>query len=290
MANEFGFIPRITGLHVSFILVGKVPPTIPVEWDFGDSNTSYNVRRVEHTYEKPGFYPVTVSYNNLQNGELVSYSKILVVNNLSKTSLLGSIYELIDHYIPSEISSEMSLDEKAVYINKWQLYLGPLVNHNIPPEEYNNELYYEGLENQLVMELAVWDYLNTKLWNLLIQSGKYLGNITSIGNSSNQETSRGDRIKQITTGPSEVQFYDSITESISSLYNVYYRALQPGGVIDELKKNLCMLAERLEIWLPICQRVKKVVTPRVVNRRDPGILGGPNPSMPVNSPGETLLG
>lgn len=290
MANEFGFIPQISGLTASFIITGKVPAMIPVSWDFGDSNTAFNVRSIKHTYEEAGFYVVTVSYIDPATNETQAYSKTIIVNDKTHTNLTGSIYELIDLYIPKELAVDMSLNEKQVYIHKWQLYLGPLVNHFIPKEEFTNELYYEGLENQLIMELAVWDHLNTKLWELLSRVGAYLGNVTEIGNDGNNDVqSRGDRIKQITTGPSEVQFYDTMTESISSLYSTYYKALQPGGLIDELKKNLCMLAERLVIWLPFCQRVRKVMTPKVVNRRDPGLLGGPNPSFPVNGPGETIL-
>lgn len=286
MANEFGYIPRISGLKATFTITGKVPAITPVSWDFGDSNTAYNVQVVEHIYEKPGFYQVTASY--IDNGETHTYSRILIINDLVETSLDASIYDLINYYLPSEISVDMSLEEKQVYIHKWQLYIGPLVNHPIPPSEYTNELYYDGLENQLVMELAVWDHLNTKLWDLLARSGKYLSNVTDL-NGDGEGGSRGDRIKAITTGPSEVQFYDKLSESIANLYSTYYKALQPGGIIDELKKNLCMLAERLNIWLPICQRVKQVVPPKVVNRRNPGPLGGPNPSMPVKGPGITLL-
>ena len=293
MATDFGFIPTIEGLVATFLVIGKVPSTIPVEWDFGDSETAYNVRRVEHTYEKPGFYPVTVSYDDPVSKEKVSYSKTIIVTNLTHTQLTGSIYELINYYLPKELAIDMDLDEKQVYITKWQLYLGPLVNHFIPPEQFTNELYYEGLENQLVMELAVWDHLTTKLWELLAKAGAYLNRVTEVkrdGDADPADSSRGDRIKQITTGPTEVQFYDTFSESIANLYSTYYKALQPGGLIDELNKNLCILAERCRIWLPFCQRVKKVMTPKVVNHRQPGILGGPNPSFPVNGPGETIFG
>ena len=290
MATDFGFLHTTDGLVATFNIIGKVPSTIPVEWDFGDDNTAYNVRRVEHEYAKPGFYPVSVSYLDPDTGETLSYSKIILVNNLVQTSLTGSIYELIDYYIPHELTAGMSLEDKEVYIHKWQLYLGPLVNHYIPPEHYTDELYYEGLENQLVMELAVWDHLNTKLWDLLARAGAYLGNVTQGNKGSGDESSdRGDRIKQITTGPTEVQFYDTFSESIANFYSTYYRALQPGGIIDELKKSLCMLAERVQVWLPICQRIRKVMTPKVVNHRKPGLLGGPNPSFPVKGPGETII-
>lgn len=289
-AVEFGFIPVISGLTVKFRLTGQVPPTFPVGWDFGDSKEEYNKRNVTHTYEESGFYQVTVSYTDTKKGKTYTYSQVIVVNIEAETSLNASIYDLIDYYIPEEIMVKMSLQEKQMYINKWQLYIHPLVNHFIPKEEYNNELYYEGLENQLIMELSAWDYLHTKLYNLLARAGQYLGNVTGL---TEEETdgigqSRGDRIRKITTGPTEVEYFDTMSESISSLYSTYYKALQPGGLIDEIKKQLCMLAERLEIHLPLCQHHRMVKVPKVVNRRNPGKLGGPNPTYPIKG-GENII-
>lgn len=287
---EFGFVPIISGLTVKFRLTGEVPSTMPVDWDFGDSTQEYNKRQVTHTYEESGFYIVTVSYTNPKKGKTYTYSQEIVVNIEAKTSLTGSIYELINYYLPEDIAIKMTLQEKQVYINKWQLYIHPLVNHFIPQEDYNNELYYEGLENQLIMELAVYDFLSTKLYNLLARLGQYLGNVTGITESETDAigNSRGDRIKSITTGPTEVQYYDTLSDSISSLYSTYSKALQPGGLIDTIKKNLCTLAERLEIFLPFCTRVRKVVVPKVVNRRNPGLLGGSNPTFPIDG-GESPL-
>ena len=286
---EFGFIPVISGLTVKFRFTGKVPSTLPVDWDFGDSTEEYNKRNVTHTYEESGFYLVTVSYTD-KVGEIHSYTQVIVVNVNAETSLNASIYDLIDYYIPDEITVKMSLQEKQMYINKWQLYIHPLVNQFIPKEDYNNELYYEGLENQLIMELSAWDFLHTKLYNLLARAGQYLGNVTGL---SEEETdgigqSRGDRIRKITTGPTEVEYFDTMSESISSLYSTYYKALQPGGLIDEIKKQLCMLADRLEIFLPLCQHHRMVKVPKVVNQRNPGKLGGPNPTYPLKG-GENII-
>lgn len=286
---EFGFIPTISGLKVNFRLTGQVPSTMPVDWDFGDSNQEYNQRQVSHTYEESGFYDVTVSYTDIKKGKTYSYSQQIVVNIEAKTSLNGSIYDLIDYYLPKEIVTKMSLVEKQMYINKWQLYIHPLVNHFIPKEDYNNELYYEGLENQLIMELAVYDFLYTKLYNLLARAGQYLSNVTGLNEEETDNlTSRGDRIKSITTGPTEVQYYDNLSESISSLYSTYYKALQPGGLIDTIRKQLCMLAERLDIFIPFCQHHRTVVPPKVVNKRNPGKLGGPNPTFPINGGENTI--
>jgi len=153
---------------------------------------------------------------------------------------------------------------------------------------------YEALENQLIMELAAWDYLNVKLLNLLTSTGEYLSQLTStkeqVGDgSSKPEQARGDRIKQITTGPTEVQYYDTLADATSSLWKTFSQAMQPGGIIDELRKNLCMLAGRLEIYLPFCDQASHVVVPRVVDRRRPGLIDGPNPSSPVKRNGRTLI-
>ena len=61
--------------------------------------------------------------------------------------------------------------------------------------------------------------------------------------------------------------------------NVTVAVTGSGGI--SVKQNLCMLAERLSIYLPICRTVKKVVVPKVVNHRRPGPLDGPDPGFPV---------
>lgn len=290
MAEDLGFTTQVSGLEVNFRVTGEVPSTSPVEWDFGDSKTKYNQRTCSHTYNESGFYYVTVSYYDSKKGKTHSYGRQILVNAEAKTSLTGSIYDLISFYIPAEMELNMSIEEKEVYIHKWQLYIHPLVNHFIPLENATNELFYEGLENQLIMELAVWEFLNTKLIELMARLGQYLANTTTLSEEESEDSSvsRGERIKAITTGPTEVQYYDNITESIANLYSTYQKALAPGGIIDTIKKNLCMLAERLEIYLPLCQNHTTRKVPHVVNRRNPGKLGGPNPTFPIHG-GESII-
>jgi len=50
-----------------------------------------------------------------------------------------------------------------------------------------------------------------------------------------------------------------------------------------------MLASRLEIYLPFCDEVFRTVVPKVVNRRQPGVLDGPNPSAPVKGGKKSIL-
>jgi hypothetical protein len=183
----------------------------------------------------------------------------------------------------------MTLQQKTTFIQKWQLYLGPLVNHCIPVEEYTNELYYEGLENQLVMELAVWDFLNMQIVSLLTGTGQYIDSLTyqsvnTHGEGEDPEEEPVDdevkagRVKRIQTGPTEVEYFDELSDSLSTLYKAYSEALKPNGIIDVLRQNLCNLASRLRIFLPMCDNAyKPVKVPRVVNRRHPKGIDGPNP-------------
>ena len=203
--------------------------------------------------------------------------------HLQTAQLPGSIYELIDTYIPEDIFGKLTLKEKQQFIEKWQLYIQPLVNHEVPIEEFNNELYYEALENQLIMELAAYDYMVVQISLMVGATAESVkeSNSSSTSESESSESSRGSgEVKRIQTGPTEVEFFND-TDSESKTSSNVIKAMQPGGVIDILKQNLCMLAERLSIYLPICRTVKKVVVPKVVNHRRPGPLDGPDPGFPV---------
>ena len=275
-----------SGLQVSFRVISKVPAKCIFDWDFGDDKGElFNKRHASYTYEEAGFYTVTLHVTNSQ-GLDQTITHTVVVCDYGHSTLSDSIYNLIDYYIPSEITAKMSREEKSVYITKWQQYIGPLVNHPIPPDKFQDEFWYEALENQLIMELAAFDYTQVQIQRLMMSTANYLSNLTSMkeiagDGSSEPEQARGDRIKQIVTGPTEVQYYDKLEEPLASLWERYSNALKPGGPIDELRQNICTLAQRLEIYLPFCDKVQRLRVPNVVNHRRPGPLDGPNPTAPI---------
>ena len=287
------FTYSVVNLEASFRITTKVPADHVPVWDFGDDTGGISGdSSPKHIYEASGYYTVTLKLISTDGSIVATRDKLVIVSEYSHTHLTGSIYNLIDKYIPSNLSLEMTQEEKEVYINKWQLYIQPLVNHEIPLEEYSNELYYEGLENQLIMELAAYDYLYIKIESMLIQTANQLNQLSIVTETSEgeaSETTERDRIKQITTGPTEVQYYDSVTESISTLYKSYATATAPGGILDDLRKNLCMLAQRIEIFLPFCDQPRTIKVPKIVNHRLAGPLGGPNPGALVNVPVDSLL-
>ena len=119
------------------------------------------------------------------------------------------------------------------------------------------------------MELAVFSWVSDKVLS-------FIGSISS--NSNTSSPNDGGEIKHIITGPSEVEFFSD--NDIK--YKTLVAATKKDGVIEIIKQNLCMLSQRLDIYLPICSMVRPGnVVPEVSNRRSPGRLGGPNPTYPL---------
>lgn len=276
MVVDFNY--ATVGLKVTFEnLSTRVPSDYTYHWDFGD-NTQSTLNNPTHEFDKPGFYKVILVVKDPASNTVGNSEQRVPVTDKAKTHLSGSIYQLIDTYIPENIFGVVTTSTKRQFIEKWQLYLQPLVNHCIPLQEYNNEMYYEALENQLIMELAAYDFMSVQVANMVkAQAQSILENNTtsSSGGSEPSDGYQGD-VKKIQTGPTQVEYFNP-NEDESDLASNIIKALGPGGLLDMMKENLCMLAGRLDIYLPICERPTRVVVPKAVNKRIKGPLSGPDP-------------
>lgn len=276
MVVDFNY--ATVGLKVTFEnLSTGVPSDYTYHWDFGD-NTQSTLNNPTHEFDKLGFYKVTLLVKDPASNTVGSSEQRVPVTDKAKTHLSGSIYQLIDTYIPENIFGVVTTSTKRQFFEKWQLYLQPLVNHCIPLQEYNNEMYYEALENQLIMELAAYDFMSVQVANMVkAQAQSILENNTtsSSGGSEPPDGYQGD-VKKIQTGPTQVEYFNP-NEDESDLASNIIKALGPGGLLDMMKENLCMLAGRLDIYLPICERPTRVVVPKAVNKRIKGPLSGPDP-------------
>ena len=276
MVVDFNY--ATVGLKVTFEnLSTRVPSDYTYHWDFGD-NTQSTLNNPTHEFDKPGFYKVILVVKDPASNTVGSSEQRVPVTDKAKTHLSGSIYQLIDTYIAENIFGVVTTSTNRQFIEKWQLYLQPLVNHCIPLQEYNNEMYYEALENQLIMELAAYDFMSVQVANMVkAQAQSILENNTtsSSGGSEPPDGYQGD-VKKIQTGPTQVEYFNP-NEDESDLASNIIKALGPGGLLDMMKENLCMLAGRLDIYLPICERPTRVVVPKAVNKRIKGPLSGPDP-------------
>ena len=268
-----GFIFTKHCLEVTFTNKSSDIGSNTPSWDFGDGHTS-NEENPVHTYEKLGRYMVTLSYGE---GEGESTQLVVMVSDKVFTTLSDTIYDLLDYLLSPEIFGTISLAEKHQFIQKWQLYLAPLVNHFIPLDEIYNEFYYEALENQLIMEAAAYDYMVLNVNQMVQIFSTKLTESQQSSSSQSGDEDEGGKVKHITTGPSEVEFFNE-EDYLSDVFSNIIKAMNPEGIIALMRHQLCMLAERLDIYLPICQRPpKRPVVPKVVNRRVPGFMGGPDP-------------
>ena len=278
MFIDFDFTVR--GLTVKFDNLSEVPGGVTPFWYFGDGSSSNDLSPT-HSYKGTGVYLVSLIYRDSNNIEVAKGSNYVTVSDQVKTFLPDTIYNIIDTYIPEEIFGKVSRKDKKTFINKWQLYIYPLVNREIPDEEYNNEGYYEALENQLIVELAAYDWMVVDITNLYKSTARRILNANTSKIAGDTPSPEGG-IKHITTGPTEVEYFDSGSRD-AEFASILNKVIQPGGLIDTLRANICMLASRLDIYLPICRNIFQITkAPKVVNRRRPGPIDGPDPSLPVN--------
>ena len=276
MVVDFNY--ATVGLKVTFEnLSTRVPSDYTYHWDFGD-NTQSTLNNPTHEFDKPGFYKVILVVKDPASNTVGSSEQRVPVTDKAKTHLSGSIYQLIDTYIPENIFGVVTTSTKRQFIEKWQLYLQPLVNHCIPLQEYNNEMYYEALENQLIMELAAYDFMSVQVANMVKAQAQSILENNTTSSSGGSEPPDGYKVdvKKIQTGPTQVEYFNP-NEDESDLASNIIKALGPGGLLDMMKENLCMLAGRLDIYLPICERPTRVVVPKAVNKRIKGPLSGPDP-------------
>lgn len=268
------FTASTQGLRVRLMNLSSNTGSATPLWDFGDGHVSTE-KNPSHIYSELGRYTITLKY--LEEETVVgSMDQNIMVSDKVKTTLSDTIYTLINTYLPEEVFGEISTTLKHQLINKWQLYIGPLVDHCIHIEDYSNELYYEALENQLVMELAAYDYMVLKV-NQMVQGLNTNISQKSEGSEGSDSGDGEGSIKHITTGPTEVEYFNP-DEFASDAISSIIKAMNPDGIIALMRSQICMLAERLDIYLPLCQRLPaKRVVPKVVNRRVPRFMGGPDP-------------
>lgn len=262
---EITVLTEKVGLLVKFNNLTQAPGNSTYLWGFGDDlNSTSTEKSPTHTYTDTGIYPVTLTITNSDN-TTQTFSQNVLVSDKVTTTLSDSIYVLINQLIPEGLDLDFST--KRFYIDKWQLYLQPLVNHEVEIAKYNNELYFEALENQLIMELSAFDFLNNYF-------NKILTNNNVVSSESN--------LKKIVTGPTEAEYFDN-SEKQKIIFEAATKALQKNGLIDNMRMNICMLAERLSIYLPFCKEVTNKISVTKVNQRTSDLYEGPNPSYPLNN-------
>jgi PKD repeat protein len=224
------------------------------EWDFGDGNTSTN-QNPTHTYATPGIY--TVSLKAINAGGFTVKSRTIQVSDSPILPL--PLREFILYRLPQGIDFDPELIDAL--IAKWQMYLAPLVT---PPVNIDNVFYessYPPLVNVLIASLVVYELLIDTANNLMLSLASTSGGQSSGSGSSSTSGSTGG-IKKIVTGPTEVEFHNPaeiLRNYFKQSNSSSNRIGQGNSPMDGIKNDICMLAQRLGIWLPICPPISAPV-------------------------------
>ena len=275
MVIDFSY--KRDGLNVTFQnLSTQVPENSTYLWDFGVDGGESSEKNPEFTYSSVGNYVVTLKITT-QDSVSDSYSDQILISDFDGPSLSSSIYWLINQYIPSELIPLFKYRDKRNLIEKWQLYCQPLVTPAVDISEYNNELKYGALENQLIMQLAAYEWLINQ-YNKLLWSLSNTVDITSKVTPTDSEQESDGKVKKIVTGPTEAEFFnDSInSDNIGDILKSINSALSDKGIIGILKQNICMLSQGLNIYLPICKYIDTIGTVEI-GKPIQGFLDVPNP-------------
>lgn len=241
-----------SGLTVNFINTSLNNPTSYL-WDFGDGNTSTE-KSPSHTYNEMGFFTVKLVATNADGS---SEPLVLTIGASDVNDMLNaSILELIDHYMPSSLSGEVNASEKISLVQKWQLYLQPLVYipYEVSEVDTYNEFKWPGLVNSLIAQLVSYDIILQGANQFLSSSGS-MGGTQEENNKGNDNTKR--QIKSIETGPAKTEWYQDKTatsesENMKNIGAIYASATKVGGALDQLKQSICQLSQRVRIYLPMC--------------------------------------
>lgn len=257
------------GLEVKFInlTVGdEVEPT-EYSWDFGDTGTSIEENPI-HIYGTPGIYVVTLEATN---GGGTGDPVVITLEVGENIEININLPTLIDDYMPADLLGSASMVRKITLINKWQLYLQPLVYFENPDTELpyyevevvdtHNETAWPVLVNYLIAQLAAYDII-------LQGANQFLANVGNLAGEKTGESITTGNIKSIETGPAKTEWYDDMSaEQLDKLSKVYANAVKPGGILDQIKESICQLAARVRIYLPMCgQLAHNTIVPQVTNR------------------------
>lgn len=212
-------------LTVSFTDISTGTPT-SWSWDFGDSTAAVTTQNAPHTYATAGTY---VTKLTVTNADGTSYMQRQLV--VASTPILPvTLKQFVNIKLPSGIT--FNEEYKDAYIAQWQLFIQPLVTPDVSSADVFNETAYPPLANALIAYLAAY--------SLLLDVASGAGTAGAAGGSNGAN----GLVKKIVTGPSEVEFQDT-----NNAQKVFYGK---DGLLTALSKELCTLASRLMIKLPMC--------------------------------------
>ncbi len=217
-------------LQVNFMDLSTGTPT-SWSWDFGDASTSTS-QNPSHTYATAGKYIVKLTSTNLDGNS--SIQREVMVSTVPVLPI--PLKAFINLKLPAGVT--VSEETKDAYIAQWQLFLQPLVIPSISDVNVFNETAYPPLANALIAMLSAYS---------IMSDTAYTGGIATASGGTGGSSGV---VKKIVTGPSEVEF-----QEVNDMQKILFGE---NGLLKQLQSELCTLASRLLVKLPMCPNLPSV--------------------------------
>lgn len=232
----------------------NIEGTTTYAWDFGDTGTSTE-KNPSHTYSGEGFFNVKLTTTTGVNSNTIEMA--IGVGNITQT-LNVSLLELCYYYLPSTLLTKNK--ELVTLIQTWQMYLQPLVEKPlVEAGDTHNELKWPALVNKMIAMIVAHEII-LKEGNAFLASMANEGGSSQSINTTNTISTR--QIKSIETGPTKTEWYEDTnaianSETLKNIGASFHKAMEPGGLLEKLQQAICMLANRNDIYLPQCPKIKR---------------------------------
>lgn len=245
------------GLSVSFKNTSSGGPS-SFSWDFGDGSTPSTDENPTHDYssEMPFGGWVVVKLTISKDGESNSVKEVRLGISPTTQALPTPIRVFVNELLTPTVVPDTIF---STLLTKWQIYLRNFAKVDI--REFNNELVWPALYNQLIAYLIILDVIVNSQLNYAASIAGSSGETQSSGGSSN-----AGGLKSVVTGPSEAEWYD-LSESWKNLFSTWSSGGDSVamGFYKNILNQMCVIVGYLDIPLLLCPTSKKksIVVPKV---------------------------
>jgi hypothetical protein len=197
---------------------------------------------------------ITFTFNASQTDQpdLVDYLMVedpagvsLVIQNGTASFMPIGYLVPFSELVLNETPGGLVIPENFVTIKayEWRLFLQNAIYPNISDANLNNEAAWPVLVNYLIAKLVVYDYILKSIKGLIARN-----------DSTDEANSAG--VKKIETGPSNAEFFDTV----KSMADFLRMDKNGRNSLNALAIDICQLASRVKVYLPICNNPDQGIT------------------------------
>jgi len=238
LTNEDGSDYNLTGkvVKISIYLSGwdQSPTEITGVNDIPNAKVTFTFTAVTHTKDKGDFEYII---EETTGPEYIARGTIIVTPIVS---FKGSVGAFLDSELP--VNLVLTTTYKTQRITYWRYFLQEAAK--VTDANLWDDSKWDVFYNMLIAKLVVHDALLLSTKGGFIQ---FMG-----GDFSKEPENLGAPVRSIETGPTKVEFHTVA----KALQEVFQEGSSGYSAWDVLQTNLCGLASKIGVKLPMCKRVK----------------------------------